>query len=198
VLALVLRGKSNKAIAEELGIAHQSAKERVSQLLDKFGVPNRAALAEAGSRLDLIGESIDPSWFPQLFRGASVQIAVTSGPEHRYVVVNAAFAQATGRDVVGLTARQAFPELEGSGNFELMDSVYRTGESFVGHEMPGVLDRGAGPVVTYTDGVIQALHGEDGEVEGLVVFLIDVTALVSSKPRRPASALTEPSSLRRP
>jgi len=175
VLLRVQRGLENKTIAFELGVAEQSVKEYVSALLRKFAVPNRAALAEAGSRLDVIGARIDRNWFPQMFRGASVLIAVTRGPEHRYVVVNEAFARRVGRDVVGKTMREAFPELVDSPNHELADRVYRTGESIVGHEVAGVLDRGRGPELTYTDGVIQALRGDDGTIEGLVYFLIDVT-----------------------
>lgn len=178
VLALVLQGEQNKEIAARLGLAEQSAKQHVSDLLRKFGVPNRAALAEAGARLDLVGESIERSWFPQLFRGASLQIAVTAGPEHRYVVANEAFARAAGRDVVGKTMREAFPELADSPNHEMADRVYRTGESVIGHEVAGVLERGAGLEVTYTDGVIQALRGDDGTIEGLVYFLMDVTEQV--------------------
>jgi DNA-binding CsgD family transcriptional regulator len=179
VLARVQRGEQNKEIALGLGVSKQFAKELVSNLLRKFEVPNRAALAEVGSRLELVGESIEPSWLPQLFRGASVQIAVTRGPEHRYVVANAAFTKATGRDVVGKTMRESFPELERSGYFALADRVYQTGESFVGHEAAATWDRGRGPELTYTDGVLQALRGDSGEIDGLVFFAMDVTEQVT-------------------
>jgi len=55
VLALVLRGESNKAIANNLGVSEQAIKEHVSRLMHKLNVPNRAALAEAGSRIELTG-----------------------------------------------------------------------------------------------------------------------------------------------
>ena len=183
VLELVLRGEQNKEIAAQLGIVEQSVKQHVSDLLRKFGVPNRAALGEAGAHLDLVGPALlERSWFPQLFRTASVQIAVTRGPEHLYVAVNQAFAKSVGqRDVVGQTMREAFPELEGSGYFEVADRVYKTGESFVAHEAPAVWDRGAGAALSYTDAVLQALRGDDGAVEGLVFFAIDVTEQVRSR-----------------
>jgi len=188
VLLRVQHGFENKTIAFELGVSEQSVKEYVSVLLRKFGVPNRAALAEAGSRLDVIGEPIDRSWFPQMFRAASVQIAVTRGPEHRYVVANEAFVRRVGRPVVGKTMREAFPELVDSPNHELADLVYRTGESVVGHEIAGVLDHGGGSEVIYADGVIQALRGEDGTIEGLVLFMIDVTEQVRSRSTEPERA----------
>src|SRR6267142_1036615 len=55
VLARVLRGESNKAIANALGVSEQAIKEHVSRLMHKLNVPNRAALAEAGSRIELTG-----------------------------------------------------------------------------------------------------------------------------------------------
>lgn len=182
ILELVLRGEQNKEIAAQLGLAEQSVKGHVSHLLRKFAVRNRASLGEAGAHLDLVGEAIlERGWFPQLFRGASVQIAVTRGPNHVYVVVNNTFAKLVGRDVVGRTMREAFPEFEGSGYFEVADRVYQTGESFVAHEAPAVWDRGSGASLTYTDAVLQALRGDTGVVEGLVFFAIDVTEQVRSK-----------------
>jgi DNA-binding CsgD family transcriptional regulator len=182
VLDLVLRGAQNKEIALQLGRSEQSVKEHVSDLLRKFGVPNRAALGEAGAHLDLVGPALlERSWFPQLFRNASVLIAVARGPNHRYVAVNQAFAKSVGRDVVGQTMREAFPELEGSGYFEVADRVYKTGESVVAHEAPAVWDRGSGAKLTYTDAVLQALRSEDGAVEGLVFFGIDVTEQVNAR-----------------
>lgn len=182
VLALVLRGAQNKEIASQLGQSEQSVKEHVSDLLRKFGVPNRAALGEAGAHLDLVGPALlERSWFPQLFRTASVLIAVTRGPSHLYVAVNQAFAKSVGRDVVGQTMREAFPELVGSGYFEVADRVYRGGESVVAHEAPALWDRGSGAKLTYTDAVLQALRSEDGAVEGLVFFGIDVTEQVHAR-----------------
>jgi DNA-binding CsgD family transcriptional regulator len=189
VLDHVLRGAPNKEIATRLGLADQSVKDLVSVLLRKFRVRNRAALADTALQLDLVGESIERSWLPQLLRGASVQIAVTRGPEHRYVVANAAFAKAAGRDVVGKTMRESFPELEHTGHFALADRVYETGESVVGHEAAALWDRGGGPELTYTDGVLQAIRGDAGEIEGLVFFGIDVTELVRSRSAAPAPPL---------
>jgi len=182
VLELVLAGEPNKEIAIRLGLAEQSIKQYVSDLLRKFDVPNRAALAEAGARLTLVGDvSIDRSWFPQLFRGAGLVIAITRGPEHRYVTVNHAFAKAVHREVIGKTMREAFPELEGTGNFDIADRVYATGETFVAHEVAAMWDRGAGNELTYTDGILQALRGDDGEIEGLVFFGINVTDQVRAR-----------------
>jgi hypothetical protein len=173
----VIRGEPNKVIAARLGLAEQSVKTHVSHLLKKFAVRNRASLGEAGAHLDLFGEALlERSWLPQLFRQASMQIAVTRGPDHVYVAVNEAFAKAVARDVVGRTMREAFPELEGSGYFEVADRVYQT-----------VWDRGSGPKLSYTDAVLQALRGDSGAVEGLAFFAIDVTEQVSARSLEPTA-----------
>jgi PAS domain-containing protein len=116
-----------------------------------------------------------------MFRGSTVEIAVTRGPEHRYVSANAAFVHRAGRQVVGKTIREAFPELEHSGNFEIADRVYQTGETVVAHEAAAIWDRGDGPELAYTDAVLQALRTDAGEIEGLVFFGIDVTEQVRAR-----------------
>ena len=48
-------------------------------------------------------------------------VAMLEGPEHRFTFANAAYrALVGGRNVVGKTAREALPELEGQGFFELL------------------------------------------------------------------------------
>jgi hypothetical protein len=176
-LELVLRGRENKEIAAELGLAEQSVKVLVSGLLQKFAVPNRAALADAGARLEFTGDvGLDRSWISQLFRLAELQIAILGGPELHYVAVNDAFARAVGgRNIIGRTMREAFPELAGTGHFEIAECVYATGEPYVAHEVPATWDRGGGPEVTYTDAILQALRADDGTINGLAFFGLDVT-----------------------
>ena len=52
-------------------------------------------------------------------------LALLEGPEHRFTLVNAAYKRINGdrRDVTGLTPREAFPELAGSGIYEALDCV---------------------------------------------------------------------------
>lgn len=183
VLAFVLRGQGNKAIATELGLSEQSIKDHVSGLLQKFEVPNRAALAEAGSRMDLTGErGVDRAWIRQLFRDAEPQIAVLRGPELRYEAANEALRRETGRrPMIGRTMRETFPEVEGQGIFELVERVYATGEAHVQHEVARSWDRGTGVETRYIDLVLQPLRNEDDEVNGLVSFAIDVTHIVEAR-----------------
>jgi DNA-binding CsgD family transcriptional regulator len=183
VLELVVRGRENKEIAAELGVAEQSVKTHVSRLLRKFGVSNRAALAHSFASVELTGGlAFDRYWLSQLFRSVSVQIAVMQGVELRYVAANDAFAKAVGgRALMGRTMREAWPEFVGTGHFEIAERVYETGEPFVAHEVAASWNRDGVPALTYVDVLLQPLRGDDGAVNGLAYFALDVTALVQQR-----------------
>jgi DNA-binding CsgD family transcriptional regulator len=185
VLTHVLRGRANKQIAASLGITEQAIKEHVSGLLGKFEVPNRAALAEAGARLEFAGEpGVDRSWMRELFLGAEPLIVVARGPDIRYEAGNEAFAQAIGkRPFVGRTMRETFPELEGQGVFETTERVLATGTAVIEHEVERRWDRGNGIETRLMDIVIQPLHDEHGTVNGIAAYSLDVTELVGQRKR---------------
>lgn len=191
VLMRVQRGLQNKTIAFELGMAEQSVKEYVSVLLRKFGVSNRTALAGAASRLEVTGDrAMDQSWLPQFFIGAEPQISVVRGPDLRFEAVNETFRRAVGdRPVIGRTLREAFPELEGQGIVERCERVYATGEPTVEHERVTSWDRGNGIERRQVDLVMQPLRDEDGVVNGVMSFAIDVTDLATA--RRSAALVRE-------
>jgi PAS domain S-box-containing protein len=185
VLALVLRGESNKAIASTLGVSEQAIKEHVSRLMHKLDVPNRAALAEAGSRMELTGGAGLPrEWVGELFRHAQPQICIARGPELRYEAANESFMEAVGRrPMIGRTMRETFPELEGQGVLERVEHVYATGVPVIEHEVERRWDRGNGVESRVIDLVIQPLHDESGTVNGVVSFAVDVTELVAERKR---------------
>ena len=56
-----------------------------------------------------------------------------TGPDHRIDFFNERLRELVGRDFpVGQPVRLALPELVSQGFIELLDSVYRTGEAYVG------------------------------------------------------------------
>jgi len=93
--------------------------------------------------------------------------ALLQGPEHRFVLTNPAYQQLIGhRDVIGLTVREAVPEVERQGFIDLLNNVFATGEAFVGKDVEIVLQRSAGgPAETrYLDFVYQPIKDEAGKV----------------------------------
>lgn len=77
--------------------------------------------------------------------------------------------------------RETFPELEGQGVFERVERVYATGEPFIEHEVTRMWDRGEGVERRLVDLVLQPLHAEDGSVNGIASFAVDVTELVGAR-----------------
>ena len=63
-----------------------------------------------------------------IFQRAPAFMCVMRGPEHSFEFVNQRFLQLVGeRELIGRTVREAMPELDGQGFFELYDAVYRDG-----------------------------------------------------------------------
>ncbi|HVL72159.1 MAG TPA: HWE histidine kinase domain-containing protein [Beijerinckiaceae bacterium] len=119
-----------------------------------------------------------------LFVQAPGFMAVLRGPDHVFEITNAAYQQLVGdRDLVGKPAREALPDIEGQGFFELLDRVYRSGEPFVGREVGLRLQRGlegAGEEV-FVDFVYQPIHDATGTVTGIFVEGSEVTERVKAQ-----------------
>lgn len=115
-----------------------------------------------------------------LFEQAPSFMAVVHGPTHVFEMANHAYLQLVGhRDVVGMPVREALPEVEGQGFFELLDNVYETGKPFVGRGLRIDLQREqAGPVeARFVNFVYQPILNRDGEVYGIFAEGSDVTEL---------------------
>jgi len=117
-------------------------------------------------------------WLREMFVQSPSFSALLQGPEHRFVLTNPAYQQLIGhRDVIGLTVREAIPEVERQGFIDLLDSVFATGEAFVGKDVEVVLQRSAGgPAETrYLDFVYQPIKDEAGNVTSIFVEGVDIT-----------------------
>jgi PAS domain S-box-containing protein len=111
----------------------------------------------------------------RMFLKAPGFIAVLRGPDHVYEYVNEAYVAIAGpRDFIGRGVREAHPELEGQGFYELLDRVFRTGERFIARAMPIRLSTEAS--TRFIDFVYEPMRDEAGEVHGIFVGGHDVTA----------------------
>ena len=114
----------------------------------------------------------------RMFEQAPGFIAMASGPEHRLIMVNAAYRSlVAGRDVVGRTVAEALPEVAEQGFLKLLDQVYTSGEPYVGRRervrLPqapdGVLDE------RYLDFIYQPIVADSGVTTGVFIQGHDVT-----------------------
>jgi PAS domain S-box-containing protein len=114
----------------------------------------------------------------QLFDQAPGFMAISNGPDHVLEMVNESYMRLVGRrDLVGKTAREAFPDLEGQHFFSLLDHVYKSGQPVSGRAQRLRLQRTADaePEERLLDFVFQPFTDEDGKVVGIFAQGNDVT-----------------------
>ena len=79
----------------------------------------------------------DAEHLARLFQQAPGFMALLRGPDHVFELVNPAYAVLVGRgDLIGQPVRAVFPDIEGQGFFELLDSVFASGEAYSTHGAP--------------------------------------------------------------
>ncbi len=118
------------------------------------------------------------------FQQAPAMLAILKGPEHVFEFLNQAFQDLIGgRNPVNLPVRQAFPEAAGQAYYEILDSVYKTGNPFVGKEMPLEVRRGNNVESIFINIICQALKNNAGETDGVLVFCYDVSEQVHARTR---------------
>ncbi|MDB5919887.1 MAG: hypothetical protein JWR40_4121 [Massilia sp.] len=135
---------------------------------------NRAQMHEAMSRI----LSDERSHLRQLFNQAPGFIAVVTGENHVFDIVNEAYYQLVGhRDIIGKPWLEALPEMRGQGFEELLAEVRRSGKPFVGRDLKAQLQRFAGaPVVeAWVDVLYQPIFDKNGVVTGIFVQGHDVS-----------------------
>ncbi len=155
------------AISRDISEEHH-AKATVARLTEE---EKAAALIEADALRRLLLDA--PSF-----------MCVLEGPQHIFKIANKAYLQLTGhRDLVGLSVRNALPEVEGQGFLELLDKVYATGEAFLGHGIEMQIQRLPGsPFETiFLNFVYQPIFDKRGLVTGIFVEGSDVTGLKNAE-----------------
>ena len=125
----------------------------------------------------------------RLFNQAPAHINLFAGPEHVLTLVHPATAALlSNRPLLGLTRRQALPELPEETHAPF-DEVYRTGQPRYVHERLSRLDLHNDGVLhdVYFDVTFQPMFDAAGHIEGLMSFAVNVTERV--RIRRQAEAL---------
>ena len=168
------RGLANKQIAAEIGVSEASVKAHVSDLLQKFAVPNRAGLiarvladAHAPPALVISAEEL------ARYQDVAFMVAVTEGPRHRFVFVNNMSAAVAGRPVaslVGLEMSAAYPQLDPMFRGAL-DEVYRSGTPW---SVPRAPARFPHPDGSVRETWLNLLFAPMRDVKGRVVGLLHI------------------------
>jgi len=123
---------------------------------------------------------------------------VLRGPEHILEIANERSLEMLGhRDGVGKPIRAAFPELEGQGYFDMLDRVYRTGQTLYTRQASIRFQRPDAPAPEehIVDFVYQPIRGADGHVDGVFVHGTDVSDAVRANERRQSAFDALPQSI---
>lgn len=142
-------------------------------MVERTLAAERTAVMEANKRLS--AESI---FLRDLFEQAPSFMTILSGPAHVFVLANKAYQQLIGnRTVVGMTIRDALPEVVDQGFVDLLDKVFATGEAYIGTGTRITLDQtiGGGAGERILDFIYQPIRNSDGLVSGIFVEGQDVT-----------------------
>ncbi len=119
-----------------------------------------------------------------VFAQAPAFLAVLRGPDHTFEYVNDAYYQLVGhRELIGLPALEALPEVRSQGFGDLLDRVIQTGEPYVGRELPIMLTPApeSEPVQRFVDFIYYPLTEPDGTRSGVVAHGSDVTEHVNAR-----------------
>ena len=112
-----------------------------------------------------------------------IPVALHTGPEHRFEIVSEGFRSVSaGRDLTGLTPREAYPDIIGHGILERFDDVVRTGVPWISTETHARFDRrGHGVEDTWFNIRYEPVRDADGEVIGVLNVSVDITEEVRAR-----------------
>jgi len=113
-----------------------------------------------------------------LFAQAPGFMAVLRGPDHVFDLANSAFMQIIGdREILEKPIREALPELEGQGFFELLDQVFTSAKPFHAREARVLIQTAPGAPATerFMDFIYQPVIEAGGSVSGIFVEGYDVS-----------------------
>jgi PAS domain S-box-containing protein len=185
----------NEEIVTQAAHLHQS--EAAVQRLNTELILTNAGL------LDTINDSLQAAEFARaeaeaqrqrlhrLVAEAPAMIAVLTGPDYVVELANEHFRAMFGyRELVGRPYREAVSELADQPFFAQLDNVYRTGETYIGTDVPVTLDRTHSGQLEYLFAtyIFQATRNGAGDIDGLLIFAYEVTEQVRARQEREASA----------
>jgi PAS domain S-box-containing protein len=129
------------------------------------------------ARLELPG-AFQKGEVRRLFEEAPGFVAVLKGSRRTFALANPGFIELVGgRNLIGRSLPEAFPDLEGQALLSLIDKVWETGLSITRRGEPLILQRELGhpPEVRYVDFVCQTITGQDGSITGVFLQGHDAT-----------------------
>lgn len=154
--------------------AAEAVRERPGSLVGA-GVLRRAQLVQEAN----VSLESERQYLRRMFEQAPGFMAFLRGPNHVFELANSSYFQVVGHDrnILGMTVREALPEVAGQGFFEILDRVFATGEPFVGRGMRVMLQKESDAPASevFLDFVYQPIFAPDQQTIGIFVQGHDIT-----------------------
>jgi PAS domain S-box-containing protein len=149
------------------GIIHDISQQKEMAERDMRLASETAARLEAERQRSRLNE---------LFMKAPTLICMLEGPELVYELVNDLYAQLfPDRELLGKPLLEALPELAGHPISDIIQKVYESGESYVGHEVAVAFMRDGVYKKSFFDLIYQAMRDSAGNITGVLAFAHEVT-----------------------
>src|SRR5690606_38607536 len=110
-----------------------------------------------------------------------IRKALLTGPDHRIEMVNDVILegwQKTREEVIGKPIKEVLPEMTDQPYFDMLDQVFRTGQTISGSDSPVKRLRGGKWETIYYDFWYKPILNAEGVVYGVLGTSIDVTEKV--------------------
>lgn len=121
--------------------------------------------------------------FRNIFEQAPLAIGLLRGKSLVIESANVHILSLWGKDnsVIGRSIRQALPELEGSGIFELLERVYMTGIPYEGQEVRVLLEHHGRLQPAYFDFTYNPVRDDHGRISAVMVVATEVSERVLAR-----------------
>lgn len=146
-------------------------------------ITERRRLEEERAKL-IIELASEKARLQHIFDNSPSFIVSLRGPNFIFESANPSYYQLVGqRDLIGLPASEALPELITQDLSEMIRRVYSTGEPFIGNEIPVKMQPQDGSEMEqhYINFVYMPLREADNSISGIVSYGMDVTEQMLSR-----------------
>lgn len=169
-----------KSLVAELIMINEEL-ERVNERL----VATNQLAQESQLRLEktITDLAISEVRFKQMVDQAPVAISILKGPDLIIDSANELILKRWGKGpgILNMPLRLALPELKGQPFLKLLETVYRSGKLYIGHEVKAMLGAPGALQEYYLDFVYKPLKDKQNRTTAVMVVATDVTLQVKAK-----------------
>ena len=122
--------------------------------------------------------------FYEMFSKAPSAIGMLRGPNHIFEMVNPLYLQLINKsDIIGKTVLEVLPEVEEQGFIQMLDDVYRNGESYKNTEqLVQIYSKEDKKMIDfYISFLYQPYRDENGIIDGVFFFINNITEQLTTK-----------------